>query len=178
MRMSRRAVALVTALAMLTTSGVTQAAASPVREHGVQQIAPGPLPQETFNALVEVHSVVAALPGHFDAMGDEVGAAQWLTGEFERRGWVGGCQECVRDVWSCLRSTAIAIISNVPVLTVFRLLGRVGGALKLIEGLNDAFTRSHQQQRDVQETLFEVFGALGEFVLEALSLDGVIDNCF
>lgn len=182
----RKSIAFVAALAIIVTGGAAQATASPDREQGVQQIAPGPLPQETFGALVDVYAAVESMPEHFEAMGDEDGAAQWLHAEFEGRGWLGGCPECATtvraDVEKCLIGTADFIVANLTparwILMLWKVIKQHGSSLTIVGALNEALTRSHQQQRDALETVLEVFGVLGATVSNVLSLDGIFKNCF
>jgi hypothetical protein len=176
-------ITLAVSLAVLVTGGIGQAAASPVREAGVQQIAPGSLPDETFDALVDVYTVVESMPPEFETMGDEQGAAQWLRTEFDNRGWLGGCPQCARvDVARCVFSVALFIASVVTqagqVLLLFRVLKRIGTALGVVAGIDDALTRSHDQQRDARETLREVFADIGEMVVDLLPVGDIVDNCF
>lgn len=185
-----RPVAIV--FALISTAG-TPAGATPSRSgDGIQQIAPGELPPDTYGAVSDVLAVVGSIPEHYATLGDEAGAGRWLTDEFHRRGWLA-CPECLHantvvrvDVGKCISAwvSAVAFLAvwGSKVLKLWHLVAEAGGFAKVVKLINVALGRSSYRQRDAVATLQEVFNevgqGLGAVALEVLSIDTIIDNCF
>ncbi|GAB2962495.1 hypothetical protein [Saccharothrix stipae] len=184
------------AVGAAATDSVSTDPVSSRSDHEVRQIAPGVLPQETYEATLDVLSVVYGIPEHFITFGDEAGAAQWVTDEFHRRGWLG-CPECVLldpgpdpgvhyDKGKCLAGWALALASAAlwigKALKLWYLVHEAGGFKKVIDLIMQAFKRSSEQRRDALNTLQEVFNevaaGMGAVAAEVLAIDGIIDNCF
>jgi len=182
MRNSLKVIAVALAVALFAAFGAGQAAA--------QRVAPGPLPQNTFDAAPQVYEVIAGVPKELEA--DEQKAKEWIATEFDKRGWT--CRTCYgplpvqprADVGKCLAGIAAAIASNVlaigKALKVMKLVRDLGGAKKVVGLINEGFKRSKDRNMDAFKAISEVFEeagtGLGAIAAELLAIDGILDNCF